>query len=396
MMNRRVWVLAGLALGLASFAGAYPGEERYLAAKAMEEYQKGNFAAAAELYQKASEKAPNEVALRFNEANALYKDKKVEQALEKFKSVYDERNAELNAAAEYNAGVVKHREAADEIEKLKSGAAAQQAPVPATPAPQGAGGKEKNPLDTAISTLEKAVTDYRKSLKISASNNDARHNYEYAKEQLEILKRIREQQQQQQQQQSKDQQQQDKQDQQQQNQDQNKQNENKDQQNQDQKNQQGQQGQDKKQDEQKNNDQNKQDNQQDKKDEGKQDQNKDEQNQSQQKEKDEPGKEGEKQEQKDQKDDKQDKPGDQKDGKDKQDKDEKQKQDQQKGQGQKPKPEKSDKDSEEGEPQEAQAGEMSEQDVQRLLNSLPGEDRKALQRFYNGNFQARGDMDKDW
>jgi hypothetical protein len=39
---------------------------------------------------------------------------------------------------------------------------------------------------------------------------------------------------------------------------------------------------------------------------------------------------------------------------------------------------------------------MSDRDVERLLNSLPEENRRALQRFLTGQPGERPDMEKPW
>jgi hypothetical protein len=39
---------------------------------------------------------------------------------------------------------------------------------------------------------------------------------------------------------------------------------------------------------------------------------------------------------------------------------------------------------------------MTPEDVQRLLNTLPEGDQRALQRLFNARNQIRGDMEKDW
>jgi tetratricopeptide (TPR) repeat protein len=47
--------------------------------------------------------------------------------------------------------------------------------------------------------------------------------------------------------------------------------------------------------------------------------------------------------------------------------------------------------------QEPKVGEMTPEDVQRLLNSLPDEDRKALMRFYDAEkMTPRQEMERDW
>ncbi len=362
---------AALLLGLTAPAGAWPGEANLLAREAQKQYQSGDFKKAEDLYGQAAEKAPNAPELKLNLGNAQYQAGKQEKALESFKGVYDEKKPGLNADAKFNAGVVRQNLAAKAVEELQK--ASDPASAAAT-APGGASktaGAEKPPLDRAIERLEQALGDYRSAILSNSADPDMKFNYELASRQLEELLRRKQQQQQQQQQQNQD----------------------KDQKDQDknQQQQQQQQNQDKK-DQDKN--QQQQQNQQDQKNQDKDQQQKQDQEQKDQKEQkgqqDEP--KPEQGENKDQKSDpkEQDKPKPEKpdEGKEQEPKDQKE------GEPKDPRDARGASDPNKQQP--VKPGEMSPEDVDRLLNSLPDSDLRALQRFYNNNPNTRGSMEKDW
>ena len=157
-----------------SLVYAYPGEARVLSREALKEYNTGNFARAEDLYSSATAKAPAEVALKYDLGAAYVKNGKLGEAAETFKSVYDERNPQLNAHARYNSGVAHH-----EIAR-KSIAAGEKANDP-----KGLAGVR----DTAIKELELAIDDYRTAILGAPRDEEMKFNYELARKQLEELKR---------------------------------------------------------------------------------------------------------------------------------------------------------------------------------------------------------------
>lgn len=326
---------------LTAAATAYPGEANVLSSEALNKYKAGDYAKAQDLYTQAEAKDPKRPELKFGLGSSLFKDGKIEKAIESFKSVFDQTNKNLNASSRFNTGVAHHtlaRKAMDEMQK-SSGAGASA----------GAGDAAKAARDTAIEKLEAALPEYKSAIIGATTDRDMKFNYELARRELDELKRQKQQEEQQQNQQNK----------------------------QDQKNQKDQQQQ-------------------------KPDQKKDDQNKQQQNQKD-------KQDQKDQKNPQQqnqDQKKDQKDNKpDQQQPDQKQDQKDDKSDEQKPQDGKNNKQDKQQQPkdckdesdkQDTPVGEMSPQDVERLLNSLPPEDQKALQRFYNQKFQTPDNMERDW
>ena len=184
----------------------------------------------------------NRDVLLFNQAVALYRKGELEAASSKFTEAAGSVDAQLAAASKYNLGNCSYAQGLALAEKDKPG---------------------------AIAALEKAISLYRGSLRITSNNADARANIELAAQLIEQLMQ-QQQDQQQQDQQQQDQQQQDQQQQDQQQQDQQQQ----DQQQQDQQ-QQDQQKQDQQQQDQQQQDQQQQD--QEKQDQEQQDQQKEQQ-----------------------------------------------------------------------------------------------------------------------
>lgn len=353
-----------LALVLISFSAApgrgYPGEERVLSSRAMDKYQAGDYEAAEELYRRASEAVGHRNAIiQYNLGVATYKAGKEDEAEKIFRSVYDKDNRQLNAAARYNLGVIDHKRAEPIVEKARSLPSLHELP----PEQQE---ELKKEIEKGIEHLEAAERSYRDAILQAPGDRDLKINYEVADRDLEFLRRKLEelepppqqQNQQDQQQQNQDQQQQSQQGQdqnqnQQQNQEQNQQNQqqNESQQSRQQNNQQP------RQDQQSNQQQQNQNNDQ-QKDEGRQDEQKDEEPQEDE-QKEEPRK------------------GDQK------------------GQPQRPSDGSGGSENQQ-QPEEPTPGEMSERDVERLLNALPSDNSDALQRLLNVRQSRETDMERDW
>ncbi|PKO20154.1 hypothetical protein CVU37_01455 [candidate division BRC1 bacterium HGW-BRC1-1] len=345
-------MLSALITALAAVAGAaFPGEVSLKANKAKEAYEAGNFEEAARLYEEAIKIDPNDPRLKFNLGLSNFKEGKPDKALEQLTGVYDENNLGLVTRSRAGAGLVEQHQAREALEGLQNSQT------------QGAE-NAKDATEKTISLLKSSLEKYREALTmgqtvLSEQNlNDTSYNYEVARRQLEDLLKKQEEEKKQQQQDQKDDQQKDDQQQQQ---DQKDQQQNKeDQQNQD----------------------------QEQKDQQQQDQ------QNQQKKDEQKGKDGDQQkdEQQDQKDQKDEQP-----------------------EGQPtptpgptpqatpppnatPPPDKGD-DATAGNPDTQspeQPPEMSKEDVERLLNGLPDNDREALQRFYGNQKPTNERMEKDW
>ncbi|MGI8906616.1 MAG: VWA domain-containing protein [Candidatus Sumerlaeaceae bacterium] len=347
---------------------AYPGEAKVLSDRALREYKEGNYAKAAQVFAEAATKAGDNALTKFNLGAASYKAGDSTKAADAFKSVFDPENPAINAAAEYNTGVLEHKDSRREIEAKK--------PEWEKAAGQG-DEKVMEDIKKTIAKLETASNRYKSAIMKVPNDQDMKVNYEIARRDLEEARKLLEKQQPPEQQQGQQQKQQpDKQDQ-------------KppppQQSNQEAQDQQGNKG------------------EQQKKDEKQQQQN--EQKQDQQKKQPENEQAKKDQQNKDQQQPEKPEQDQQQEGKD----------------GKQPKPETAkatptpqpgknkdgnvpggfagdNTDNESGEPKEelVAIGEMSKSDVDRLLNSLPPENNKALQKFLNSNYKMRENMDKDW
>jgi len=351
-----------LAALLPAGAQAYPGEAQVLARKGMRQYNEKKFDEANQSFAAAAERAQEDQILKYNKGAAAWKANKPDEAVNAFGSVYDPENPAVSAAAEYNIGRVEQQAVRREIEaKFED----WQQKV--------AQGDEavREEIKKQMQAVEKVMDRYKSSLLKVPDDRDVKQNYEVAHHDLERLKKLLEQsdqQQQQQQQQNQEQQQNN-----QQNQEQGNKGEQQQQQPQ-------QQGQDQKQDQQQSDQ---------KQDEQKQDE---QQNQSHGKQ--------DQQQQQNPGDPKQDQQGEG------EEQDEKATPTPQptatpnpsptpgKGKPQ-PSPAPDDEPKNQGE-EPVEIGQMEKGDVERLLNSLPAENDRALQRFLNSNYKMRDDMENDW
>lgn len=361
------------ALALAATAHAYPGEYAVLAEKAREAYVDDDYDRAVELYQKALALNPNDKRLEFNLGTAIIKrdesrgqsDGKSESLLE---NVYEESRPGLMMRAKYNAAVAKHRRARSERDKYFELSQTPDQPREA----------RAESFERATELFKRAILDYREALEsprvlFSPDRlHSTRFSLDLAQRELdELLKRGPEPPQQNQQQD--------------------------DQQDDQQQSQQSQQGQ---QDQQ-------QQNQNQNQDQSGQQQNQDQQQQDKQEQAESGQQDEQSQDQQEQAGQSEQKEGEQEQGKPEEGKD---------GQpqptptptptpgptatpppGATPPPT--------GQPQTAgnpgnqspeTPPEMTPDDVERLLNSLPDNDQKCLQRFYGNNPRPDRQMEKDW
>ncbi|MCX7719371.1 MAG: tetratricopeptide repeat protein [Candidatus Sumerlaeaceae bacterium] len=331
-----MFCLVALALALVvRDAASYPGEAHVLSSRALEAYRAGRFDEARELFAKAAAKAPGEALLRLGVGSAQYRLGDREAAAETFDNIFDSERSEITAAAKFNAGVVRHREAQEALSAIPKAPAQQAQALNGSPAGQPSQA-DPEARAKAINALEKALADYRLAILKAPGDVDMIYNYELARRQLDELKNQPPPPPQSQQDQKPEDNQQ--------------QPENKPQQEQP---------------------------------EQKSEQKKDEQKQQGQSDQDKPPEQNQSQQGPDQ----QQKP--EQGNPDEQKQDEPQSGEQPPRQEQRPQPRSG------GQPP-AKPGEMTPEDVQRLLNTLPEGDQRALQRLFNARFQIRGDMEKDW
>lgn len=150
-------------------------------AKAMRDYQTGNYENAQKEYEKLIERKPDDGRLHFNSGDAAYKAGRFESAARSFNQALTSPDLVLQERAFYNLGNTWYQ--------------------------LGAGSEDP---DEKMDAWEQAVKQYDGALKLDALDKDAEHNRALVKKKLEELKKQQEQQQSQEGKQNDDQQQQQK------------------------------------------------------------------------------------------------------------------------------------------------------------------------------------------
>lgn len=181
----------------------------------------GNVDEAIATLESAREADPGSAELAYNLGVAKYRAGKFSEAADLFKEAAAKANANLAAKAMFNQGTSVY---ADALSKLPDPSAMKS---PAIPTPEGDAAPD--PLQEAITAVEKSLTHFRDAAQADRNDTDSRANAERA---WRLLKQLREEQ-------KKQEEQKNEQNQQQQQKQQNKDQQNKDQQNQDQQNQKG-------------------------------------------------------------------------------------------------------------------------------------------------------------
>ena len=157
----------------AALRNAAADEFRSLMESANELYEAEKYDEALETYEAAKDLKPSEPLVHYNLGNVLYRQGKLDEAIEQFRQVYSKERSELNASAQYNVGCAQYRQAEKEIEAQNL-----------------QGGADK---------LREALTTYRMALRDHPRNLDMKYNYSQTDRKLkEVLEKIEEQQQQQQ------------------------------------------------------------------------------------------------------------------------------------------------------------------------------------------------------
>ncbi|MDP8212599.1 MAG: tetratricopeptide repeat protein [Candidatus Zapsychrus exili] len=139
-------------------------------------YGQGDYKASVEVYNKALEKDSNSSVVNFNLGNANYRQEKYDEAVKYFQQTLLSDEDVLKRQALYNLGNTLY----------KSGLS-----------------KEDKEIEPAIAKLKESLVSYEKSFEIDEKDEDAKHNYEFVKKELERL--VEKQQRQNQQQQNKEQ-----------------------------------------------------------------------------------------------------------------------------------------------------------------------------------------------
>lgn len=363
-----------------SIVWAYPGESFMKAREAYQKFNSGEYDPAKALYEDAARLKPNDPQLLYNLGATAARAKNNEEAKAAFRSVYDPSNPILNADALFGAATIEHHEMRD---KIKDSRSQWNTALLESPSPEQAAMEE---VKGSLEKLKDISKQYQEAIIAKPGDDNMKANYELLRNDIAELEQLlkaaqdkQEQQQQQEQEQKNDQQKQD-----------SNQNDNKDGQGQSNQGNQGQQP-----GEQKDNQQDKQGNQEEKKNE------KDgPQNQNDESEK--PGEESQ---------DKKDEQGKPQDNGDKDDPNGKPADNTppkatptpSPTPGQSPAP---------GTGQQGEGGtaggkadpkgtpvpigQMSPSDVDRLLNTLPSEDEKAMQLMFMQPDSTQDDMKHDW
>lgn len=164
------------------------GRPKYNVKKGNLLYNKGEFDAALERYEDALAVTPDSPIVNYNTGAALYKTEEYQTAIEHFAKALLSEDKGLEQKAAYNAGNAEYKHGIS---------------------------LEDSDLPSAINLLKQSLRHYERAMVLDAEDEDARHNYEFVKKELERLRKKQEQQQQNKSQQDKQQQnnpQQDKQD----------------------------------------------------------------------------------------------------------------------------------------------------------------------------------------
>tara|TARA_B100000315_G_C14542357_1_gene571550 strand:- start:780 stop:1619 length:840 start_codon:yes stop_codon:yes gene_type:complete len=125
-------------------------------------YNKKDFNQALERYKEAFKDLPESGIVNFNLGSAYYKKKNYKKAAEHFEKALVSDDEALEGKAHYNSGNAKYMQA---IEARDQG------------------------LTKAVNLLEESLHHYKQALSIDSSDEDAKYNFEFAKKELERLKK---------------------------------------------------------------------------------------------------------------------------------------------------------------------------------------------------------------
>jgi len=143
--------------------------------KASKQYEKGDYQAAYEQYNRLLEKRPDDPRLHFNAASAAHRAGDLEAARHHFQSAMVTKDLALQEAAYYGLGNTQYRL-----------------------------GAATNDLEQKQKAWQSALTHYQSALKLNETDEDARSNLEFVKKKLEELQQQKDQQQDQENQENKD------------------------------------------------------------------------------------------------------------------------------------------------------------------------------------------------
>ena len=129
--------------------------------QAQKNYEKNDYQAAADTYQKGLTKSPESDVLNFGMGTTLYKQEKYPEAIQHLEKSLLSPNPDLQAMGQYNLGNSLYR---DGIRQ------------------------ENTNIEQAVQQLEKSLDHYTSALKHNDKDEDAKYNYDFVKKELERLK----------------------------------------------------------------------------------------------------------------------------------------------------------------------------------------------------------------
>jgi len=124
-------------------------------------YQRGDYESSREKYTQALTSDPESDIVNFNLGTVLYKEKDYEAAIDHLQKALLTEDDDLKEKTYYNLGNALYQ----------SGAA-----------------QTKEDIDQAVSSLEKSLGQYERAMAIDGKDEDAKHNYDFVKKELELLK----------------------------------------------------------------------------------------------------------------------------------------------------------------------------------------------------------------
>jgi Ca-activated chloride channel family protein len=159
---------------------AFIGEARRENERGLEAWRMGNYATASEHFRRATQADPTDPRLRLNEATARRAAGETTSARDLFLSVYDPTNPEITATARYNLGTADHRDIQRELKPLLEGPALSELPPEMREEVQ-------SKMQRVQGDLLTAAGRYREALLAMPTDQQARENLELALRQLQNL-----------------------------------------------------------------------------------------------------------------------------------------------------------------------------------------------------------------
>lgn len=186
--NQGIKIVPVLLLGSLLFYPAngfsWPGEAQIISREANQNFALNEYDKAKELYKRAHEVSPDNPVTVYNLATANAMLGESDNARNNFLSVFEPNNNKLNSQALYNASTILHKTVRQKIdsrweswEQTKTGVTDPQETL-----------KE---LDSIINDLKKVIDEYKQAILKNAEDQDIKYNYEIAKDDLKKLEDLK-------------------------------------------------------------------------------------------------------------------------------------------------------------------------------------------------------------